>query len=126
MRCKDPCHQFPYLILLTTYHRRWIYGGRDSSGVKSDVWVLSLPAFRWFNIDVESPPRVYHNCALIGKRQALVTGGIDENRVWATSDPWRHSLGVFDMTTLEWSSSFNANADDYESPQVVQDWYNSG
>lgn len=88
--------------------------------------MLSLPAFKWFNIGIESEARMLHNCALVGKRQALVTGGINKERTWSTSDPWRHSLGIFDMTTLEWSSSFNANADDYESPQVVQDWYNSG
>lgn len=75
--------------------------------------MLSLPAFRWFKIDVESPPRVYHNCALVGRSQAMVLGGLQKDHDWDTSDEWWQGLGIFDLTNLKWSTSYNANADEY-------------
>lgn len=38
-------------------------------------------------------------------------------------DPWDNGLGIFDLTKLEWRSSYNASAAEYDSPQIVKDWY---
>lgn len=39
-----------------------------------------------------------------------------------TKDPWRQGLRVFDMTALEWVDGYDANAQAYETPQVVKEY----
>ena len=33
---------------------------------------------------------------------------------------------MFDMTDMVWKDSYDANASDYRSPEVVKDWYAAG
>ena len=40
-------------------------------------------------------------------------------------DPWTHGIGIFDMTDLSWSSSYDANAKPYEQSNVVKQYYQS-
>lgn len=105
----------------------FMYGGRDGHGdTSSDVYILSLPGFVWFKAEVESTPRLHHACAVAGNRQLLVSGGISKVWDFKESDPWRHALGVFDMTELKWKDFFDSSPREYESPTVVQDWYKEG
>ena len=53
----------------------------------------------------------------------ISTGGVRSEWAWEERDPWRHSLGVFDMTALEWRNEFDPDLGDYETPQMVKDWY---
>jgi hypothetical protein len=103
----------------------FMYGGKNSYGARDDIYILSLPGFRWFSAKVESPARMHHACANVGKRQMLSTGGVTHEWDWKKEDPWTHALNIFDMTKLEWKDSFDAFADDYESPQMVKNWYNN-
>ncbi|KAI9163940.1 Kelch repeat-containing protein [Paramyrothecium foliicola] len=105
----------------------FLYGGTNDFDASGDVYVLSIPGFQWFRVDVESPPRYHHACASAG-RQIIVSGGVagDETQDWDSDDPWPNALGVFDLSALEWSSSFDPSAEDYELPQIIQDWYNDG
>lgn len=50
--------------------------------------------------------------------------GKDEG--WKDKDPWTQGIGILDLPSLTWSSDYNAEAEDYESPKVVKDWYQSG
>ncbi|KAG4273344.1 kelch repeat protein [Fusarium proliferatum] len=110
----------------------YIYGGwntwNDKTKAYGDVWVLSLPAFKWFKADVEGPRRGMHGCALVGKRQMLSIGGNNwgKDEGWKDKDPWTQGIGILDLPGLTWSSDYNAEAEDYESPKVVKDWYQSG
>jgi hypothetical protein len=36
------------------------------------------------------------------------------------------TLTVCPVTEMVWSAGYNANADAYDSPKVVRDWYNAG
>ncbi|KAL6715368.1 hypothetical protein ACLMJK_007634 [Lecanora helva] len=116
-----------------------IYGGYSNSSEDSSdsafadfeaVYILSLPAFHWFRA-ASGTRRAYHTCQLIGKRQMISIGGqlIESNptrRVGAeVSDPWTKGIGIFDITDLSWSSSFNPDAMPYESPGVVKQHYQS-
>lgn len=112
----------------------FLYGGvsdqiRDTS---PEVYVLSLPGFVFFKGPTDAPPRSDHQCAVIGKgqRQMLSVGGVDgENRTFTaptTADPWTYGIGVLDMTELKWTDSYDPDAPDYESPTVVNEWYNAG
>ena len=33
---------------------------------------------------------------------------------------------MFDMRTMAWTGEYNANAPDYDSPQIARDWYAAG
>lgn len=56
----------------------------------------------------------------------LSTGGISHNFEFDDGDPWPHAIGVFDLTDLVWKDRYDAEAEDYEPPQMVKDWYNDG
>jgi hypothetical protein len=38
-------------------------------------------------------------------------------------DPWPNSLGIFDMTTLNWTNTYDAAASAYERPSLVSQFY---
>lgn len=40
-------------------------------------------------------------------------------------DAWTNGIGIFDMTAFAWSDSYDANATEYESPDVVKEYYSS-
>lgn len=56
----------------------------------------------------------------------LISGGIQVEWDWKPSDPWVSAVGILDMAALQWSDSYDATAAEYDSPKVVQDWYNKG
>lgn len=90
--------------------------------------MLSLPGFRWFKVDGTFPERHNHACTVVGKgkRQMLSTGGNVNGEVFDDMDPWPHSIGIFDLTDLEWKSEYDVNAADYETPEIIKKWYDDG
>lgn len=116
---------------------RFVYGGVDQrnwTNVFDDIHILSIPGFVWFKAPVNSTPRVSHTCEIIGRRQLLVIGGLDNadelgKNYWhdfTVPDPLKQGIGVFDMTDMSWKLGYDADADDYQSPQIVKDWYSAG
>ena len=96
--------------------------------VLDEVWVLSLPAFVWVKANYTAQQtRILHTCQVVGNRQLLSVGGHDPNDskygYWSR-DPWQQGLGIFDLTEMAWTSSYNTNAAPYNTPQVIKDWYN--
>ncbi|KAI1410830.1 hypothetical protein F5Y13DRAFT_166908 [Hypoxylon sp. FL1857] len=112
----------------------FIYGGNSDQidGTSSDVHVLSLPGFNFFDAHSPGTPRADHGCAVVGrgKRQMLSYGGVDGGQFLRdptmTPDPWKQGLGVYDMTEMKWVDSYDPTASNYESPAVVSDWYANG
>lgn len=51
-------------------------------------------------------------------------GGVVKNNETFT-DPWANGLGIFDMTTLTWGSSYDAKAAPYAPSKPVVAYYNS-
>ncbi|KAK1847130.1 kelch repeat protein [Colletotrichum chrysophilum] len=111
----------------------FIYGGlvigESIRNATDDVYVLSLPSFVFFKAnDPQSTRRLEQACVATG-RQMISVGGTD-GRAWPSSltekDPWPQGIGIFDMTEMRWSDQYNAKADAYESPEVVQNWYSQG
>ena len=112
----------------------YVYGGFDGTfgpaGVQFDeVWVLSLPAFRWFKADYTAvSPRMGHTCHVVGHRQLLTIGGVDPMQtdlvtVWKGPDRFSQGLGIFDMSAMTWASYYNASAAGYVRPEAVKAWY---
>ncbi|EQB51228.1 kelch repeat protein [Colletotrichum gloeosporioides Cg-14] len=106
----------------------FIYGGRPTvdSYDFSDVYVLSLPGFRFFKASYSDTPRADHACVRVGSggRQMLSIGGLNHfgyPREWFDKDPWAQGLRIFDLTQMRWSDNYNASAAAYESPRVNKD-----
>lgn len=93
----------------------------------SDAYVLSLPGFVWSKIpSSDGGDRRNHQCVVVGKRQMLSIGGTNDAAGFTGVDPFPQGLGILDLTALTWGNSYDAEADKYESPKVVQDWYDDG
>ena len=116
---------------------RFIHGGiiNNSLGPNSqtdEIYILSLPSFQWFKADYPSLyPRTGHKCVATGTSQMVIIGGLDPTEVsdglWkgfnGSADPWPQGLGVFDMTSLQWRSSYTANASHYVPPAMIQQYF---
>lgn len=79
----------------------------------------------WFKApEISVEPRNHPTCAVIGKRQLLVVGGI--NTYLNDKDRTPQGLSIFDMTELTWKKdgNYDPNAEEYRTPKVIQDWYN--
>lgn len=110
----------------------FLYGGSgDVEQSSADVYVLSIPAFRWLRISAPGgTQRAAHQCAVAGQRQMIVVGGFkvspSTNDDWASTDVWSQGLGVFDLTAMQWMDHFDPDADAYDSPSPIKDWYTGG
>ena len=124
----DPSHRFiyggnpdPYFTGNLTAQQITEYTSYD------EVYVLSLPAFVWFKADYPPQhPRFRHTCEVVGNRQILSIGGhpfTDNNLGHYTADNFAQGLGIFDMTAMQWSDGYDANAQPYQTPDVVKAWY---
>ena len=91
-----------------------------------EIYVLSLPAFAWFKADYTAiQSRQKHTCEVFG-RQMLSIGGYsttDNNLGYSSTDRFSQGLGIFDLTAMQWSDSYDANAGPYQTPDVVKAWY---
>jgi hypothetical protein len=103
----------------------------DDSGYL-DVFILSMPAFRWFKTNAPTESRrANHFCQVIGQSQMLVIGGRDpshdpssDDSFWPNdADPWTRGLNIFDMTALKWTNMYNANTKNYKQPAIVKQYY---
>ncbi|CAG9950157.1 unnamed protein product [Clonostachys rosea f. rosea IK726] len=107
----------------------FMYGGKESGDtISSDIWILSLPLFRWFRVKLdETPKRHFHACGLAGKRQMISFGGLDalnSTAAWKSSDPWENTIGIFDLNALQWKDEYIPDLGEYETPEVVRKAYN--
>jgi hypothetical protein len=88
------------------------------------VYLLSLPAFRWFKANATTEVRrASHTCNLIGKRQMISIGGrlpSSRSHIGLESDPWSSGIGIFDMTLLRWQDHYDAGAEIYDTAEVVK------
>lgn len=89
----------------------------------TEVFVLSIPSFRWYKTNLKTTSsRYHHTCEIVGQRQMLVIGGVTAGVKTQniSTDPWAQGLGIFDLTNLEWMSSYDASAKPYETPNLVK------
>ena len=105
------------------------------NSVNSDqVYILSIPAFRWFQ--AVYPPafsRAAHTCHTTNTNQMIIIGGVDptNDTLWVgyaddgdePRDPWAEGIGIFDMTTLKFKDSYESKAKPYEPPEVIRSFY---
>ena len=118
-----------------------MYGGTPGQGEYSeDVWVLSVPAFRWIAIndtnnqerqsDGPVAGRESPTCTMWMDHQMIVLGGIYARPAATTVGSDRHisvcdtvysPLRLLDTSTYSWQSEYKPTGDPYSVPAVVSD-----
>jgi hypothetical protein len=90
----------------------------------TEVSILSMPSFRWYKTNLNpTSSRYRHSCEIVGQRQMVVIGGLTAGVKYEniSTDPWAQGLGIFDLTNLEWMSSYDASAKAYQTPNLVKE-----
>ena len=96
------------------------------------MYSLSIPGFHWTLLSDEDDraARCQHVCVNVGGNSQLVSlGGHLYNITgedWDTKDLYPLSLGIFDLNTLEWKDSYDADADEYRTHENITSWYEDG
>lgn len=121
-----------------------VYAGWDgnlgSGSVKFDeAYVLTLPGFYWVKANYTAAnPRNGLSCNSVGGGQILTIGGVDPTQngqnnggnsgytaAFDTPDPFTQGLGIFDLSTLSWKDSYEANQGKYSVAPEIQAYYNA-
>ena len=101
----------------------------STNDAADQVYILSLPSFRWFKADCPSlHPRARHTCVVGGGNQMIAVGGLNPSEARNTlheafngsSDPWQQAIGVFDMTLLQWKNKYEAKTSSYDSSDIIK------
>lgn len=118
-----------------------MYGGTPQNHrYLDDVWVLSVPSFRWIAINdtnnqerISDGPvagRIGHTCALWNGSQMLVLGGIyarpaatdvGSDRNVSVCDTIYSPLRLLDTSTYSWQDEYKPDFDAYKIPRAVSD-----
>lgn len=92
----------------------------------NDMWILSLPSFKWFKVGYPTQApwqiaggRTSHTCQIIGNRQMAIIGG--GRSAEAHDQCTNTSLFVFDMSTLSWRNGFDSTQETYALPALITD-----
>ena len=99
-------------------HSIYVFGGWGNSAGVSDgnVYVLSIPSFRWIRVNEDSSVRSRHQCALASKSTMLVVGGIHskgddlqpaDGSGCDTSQLFAQGLGIFSLNSHQWSTNYD-------------------
>ncbi|KAI9884597.1 MAG: hypothetical protein M1823_003617 [Watsoniomyces obsoletus] len=115
-------------------HSIYLFGGWGGSESNSDgnVYVLSIPSFRWIKVAEAGTLRNKHTCHVVGKHTMLVVGGVrpTNRRVWGdspdtcddSSGPFAQGLGIFNLRNHTWLNTFDASdQSEYELSSSITD-----
>ena len=108
------------LSSLVSHCSSYMSSGRSSSEVHDDIWVLSLPQFQWTQVFAGTRPNYGSTCHLVGKKQMLVLGGIDE--VHPTVCEESPYVALFEMTNLKWLRSYVKEDHEFRVPKAIYEW----
>jgi hypothetical protein len=97
------------------------------------AYVLTLPGFHWVQANYQySRPRHALTCESVGGGQMLTIGGLDTLIVdnddlyegpFQSPDPFTNGLGIFDISTLTWKSSFSSSQRVYTPSSQIMSFY---
>lgn len=112
-----------------------IFGGWDPSSQsdREDVWILTVPSFRWINVGIAHDDfeviaasnigRAHHRCATYNDAQVIVVGGsarygtaLPQNETSCKSEV--SAIRVLDTTTYSWKQTFDPDVK-YQVPDIV-------
>lgn len=112
-------------------HNIYMYGGESSQATPtaySDLWILSVPSFRWMRVNVPSEARKSVTCTVVGQKYLMSYGGIRQG--WGSEgngdscDDDTFGMRLFDMSSLTWTTQYDgppaAGKKAYTVPKIVQ------
>ena len=99
-------------------HSIYVFGGWGNSfgGSDGDVYVLSIPSFRWIRVNTDSNRRSRHSCNIVGNHTMLVVGGIQpvgqqvlplDATGCDTTPMFAQGLGMFSLNNHTWSTNYD-------------------
>ena len=103
-------------------HSIYVFGGWGGTFERSDgdVYVLSIPSFRWIRVNSESNVRSRHKCSLIGNNTMMAVGGITPLfdfplPIWTpqgcdNTSTFAQGLGMFSLNDHSWSTGWDPEA----------------
>lgn len=114
-----------------------MYGGETDQGeTLDDLYILTIPAFRWIKIQSKSSPdsdrtanqgRYASMCASYQDRQMIVLGGRNADKYSDfRCNPQYPMLKLLDTSTFEWQTQYPLKNTTYEVPKVVTDVIGGG
>lgn len=104
-----------------TSYNIYVFGGApiDEGTGFSDVYVLSVPSFRWIKYaEPEITPRHSCTCDVVGRSQMIVTGGFSPENDECDENGGQHVLDL-NGGDKKWLEEFNATKTQYEVPSEV-------
>ncbi|CZT45257.1 uncharacterized protein RSE6_05552 [Rhynchosporium secalis] len=110
----------------------FVYGGSgleffsDANSDSRNVYILTLPAFRWIRAGALTAPRAGSSCQTV-KNQMISYGGFDPTGTTSFErlEPWAFGIGIFDLHSLKWGVNYNPNAPAYVQSTAVSEFYES-
>lgn len=121
--CKSVAFSGLYVACLIRKYDRYVFGGMSNNTATSDgnVYVLSIPSFRWIKLDGSKARRIKHKCQLGGKHTMLVVGGTvptknseyEPKQSDCDSDTFANGIGIFNLNEHQWLTNFDADDDEY-------------
>ncbi|KJK61802.1 Kelch motif [Aspergillus parasiticus SU-1] len=110
----------------------YVFGGMANTTALSDgnVYVLSVPSFRWIRVTDDNSIRIKHKCVRPQNNTMIVVGGnipvtngeYDPLPQNCDSATFANGIGIFDLHSLSWMSNYNASYNDaYRIPSKVSD-----
>ncbi|PWY86618.1 kelch repeat protein [Aspergillus sclerotioniger CBS 115572] len=110
----------------------YIFGGMGATTANSDgdVYVLSLPSFRWIRVNEGSSLREKHTCNLLGNHTMIVVGGTiptdsseyEPKPANCDSGQFENGLAIFDLNDHTWLTDYNAaDTSEYTLTSAITD-----
>ncbi|KAL9609417.1 MAG: hypothetical protein Q9167_005815 [Letrouitia subvulpina] len=100
-------------------HSIYVYGGWGATNTQKNdgnVYVLSIPSFKWIRVTRDTDQRSRHKCHLMGKNHMVVVGGIQPNNDniqpegtigCDTESKFAQGLGIFSLNDHSWRTDYN-------------------
>lgn len=96
----------------------YVFGGWGGNSEDSDgnVYVLSIPSFRWIRVTNDNDQRQRHHCHLLGGHTMLVVGGIQpvsdvmqpgDISGCESSSKFSQGLGIFSLNDHLWKTNYD-------------------
>ena len=97
-------------------HSIYVFGGNSFGGSDGNVYVLSIPSFRWIRVNEDSNRRSRHSCNLADNHTMLVVGGMQPMGQQAlpmdatgcdTLPMFAQGLGIFSLNNHTWVTNYD-------------------
>ncbi|KAF2689565.1 hypothetical protein K458DRAFT_330070 [Lentithecium fluviatile CBS 122367] len=104
-----------------TGHHIYMFAGRNQTNAFDEVWVLSLPQFRWTKVFNGTHPNYGGVCQMVGTKQMLVLGGNNVEEPRPQCDK-KYKIFLFELTNLKWTPTYVKDSSPYRVPKAVFEW----